>query len=111
LVLHEKPRDVIALIARYEYNKLDDSATEEKNKKQTQQKRRLAKGLGLNKESDINDEKIDEALVKVKTGEITIDESKYYTADLKEIKNKKDNPEGPKKEENNEKPFLRLDNP
>jgi hypothetical protein len=112
LVLKEKPKDVIALIARYEYNKLDDSGNEEKDKKKTQQKRRLAKASQLSKESDIDDdEKIDEALVKVKTGEITIDKSKYYTADLKEITSKKKNDDDDQKKDTNEKPFLRWDNP
>jgi hypothetical protein len=111
LVLKEKPKEVIGLIARYEYDKLDDSASEEKDKKQTQQKRRIAKKLKKTKESELTDPELEKALTEIKTGELvfTTDElAKTYTADLKEITT-----EGPKEEKDPKKEpsFLRLNNP
>src|SRR2546421_10988015 len=104
--MKEKPEEVISLIELYKYDNLDNSATNEKDKKKTQLKRRIAKALNKTKESDLPDSDIPENLVKVRTGELKIETSKHYTADLKEITNKKDDD----KKEIVDKPFLRLDN-
>ncbi|CAG8447464.1 9426_t:CDS:2, partial [Racocetra fulgida] len=42
-LLLKEPKEIITLIARFVYNQLDDSSPEEKNKKKTQMKRRIAK--------------------------------------------------------------------
>jgi hypothetical protein len=86
--LEEKPKDVIELIAFYEHEKLDDSAQEEKDRKKTQQKRRIAKRLGKAKDTDLSDTELKESLVKIKTGELVFtaqDLAKFYDANLKEI--------------------------
>src|SRR5205823_4307390 len=104
-VMKEKPHEVISLIEVFKYDNLDDGATNEKDKKKTQMKRRIAKALNKTKESDLPDSDIPENLVKVRTGELKIETSKCYTADLKEITNKKDED----RKETVDKPFFRLD--
>lgn len=107
-VMKEDPKEVIILVERYKYNKLDDSATNEKDKKKTQQTRRIKKAL-KDKDSnfditkDLDDTTLNDALYKVKVNELVINTSKYYTADLKEITTDKPNEEQP--------PFLRWNNP
>ncbi|CAG8846472.1 7636_t:CDS:2, partial [Gigaspora margarita] len=49
-LLQKEPKEIITYIARFVYNQLDDSASEEKDKKQTQMKRRIAKKLNKSKE-------------------------------------------------------------
>ncbi|CAI2178355.1 18147_t:CDS:2 [Funneliformis geosporum] len=69
---------------------------------------KIAKALGKTKETDLPDNDIPENLVKVETGELTVDMTKNYNASLQEITTKK--PEDPEKE-TKKLSFLRLDNP
>ena len=104
----KEPREVIKYIETYLYNHLPDTDVDEKKKKKTQMKRRIAKALNKTKESDLPDADIPENLVKIKTGELLVDMTKTYDAELKEIKTKV--PDSPDKKETKE-PFLRLNNP
>ncbi|CAG8552939.1 9596_t:CDS:2 [Cetraspora pellucida] len=83
-LLGKEPKEIITLIARFTYNQLDDTG-EEKNKKKTQKRRRIAKKLNKAKESDLSEQELNESLYQLETGELTIDTSKSWTADLKEI--------------------------
>ncbi|CAI2163597.1 2066_t:CDS:2 [Funneliformis geosporum] len=85
-----------------------NTLTAMKKKEKTQMKRRIAKALGKTKETDLPDNDIPENLVKVETGELTVDMTKNYNASLQEITTKK--PEDPEKE-TKKLSFLRLDNP
>ena len=103
----KEPKKIIGYIEKYWYNHLKDDAEKEEDKEKTQMKRRIAKALGKNKESDITDKQIIEALVKIQIGELTtVEMSKFYDANLKEISTK-----NPPNEEQNNKPFLRWNNP
>lgn len=87
-ILKEEPEKVVSTIALYEYEKLDDSAKNEKDKKKTQQKRRIAVKLGKSKESELTDNELKDALVKIETGELTFTSAelaKCYNASLQEI--------------------------
>ncbi|CAI2162554.1 17826_t:CDS:2, partial [Funneliformis geosporum] len=89
-VLKEESKEVIILVERYKFDKLDDSATNEKDKKKTQQTRRIKKAL-KDKDSnfditkDLDDATLNEALYKVKVNELVVNASKFYNKDLQEI--------------------------
>ncbi|CAG8565653.1 31439_t:CDS:2, partial [Racocetra persica] len=83
-LLQKEPKDIITYIARFEYNQLPDTG-DEKNKQKTQKKRRIAKKLSKTNESELKDEELNESLCKIEIGELTIDNTKYYKADLSEI--------------------------
>jgi hypothetical protein len=83
-LLDQEPKKIITYIVRYEYNNLDDSATEEKDKKKTQKKRRIAKQLNKTNESELTDNELNNSLYQIEVGEMTLD-SKFYNADLSEI--------------------------
>ncbi|KLL04829.1 MAG: hypothetical protein MRERV_11c066 [Mycoplasmataceae bacterium RV_VA103A] len=93
-LLLKEPKDIITYIACFVYNQLDDSAPEEKNKKKTQMKRRIAKKL--NKTNDqLTDEELNESLYQIEIGEMILD-TKFYKADLSEITNQPEQNEEPK---------------
>ncbi|CFW92940.1 protein of unknown function [endosymbiont DhMRE of Dentiscutata heterogama] len=83
-LLQKEPKDIITYIARFTYNQLDDSSPEEKNKKKTQMKRRIAKKLNKTKESELKEEELNDSLYKIEIGEMILD-TKHYKADLTEI--------------------------
>ncbi|CAG8746228.1 4516_t:CDS:2, partial [Racocetra persica] len=84
-LLQKEPKDIITYIARFTYNQLDDNASDEKNKKKTQMKRRIAKKLNKTNESELTEQELNDSLYKLEIGDLTIDNTKYYKADLSEI--------------------------
>ncbi|CAG8547647.1 14406_t:CDS:2 [Cetraspora pellucida] len=100
-LLQKEPKDIITYIARFVYNQLDDNASDEKNKKKTQMKRRIAKKLNKSNESELTEQELNDSLYKLEIGELTIDNTKYYKADLMAIfwKNIKGWWDGPAEEE------------
>ncbi|CAG8832757.1 33952_t:CDS:2, partial [Racocetra persica] len=72
-LLLKEPKDIITYIARFVYNQLDDSASDEKNKKKTQMKRRIAKKLNKIKESELTEQELDDSLYQIEIGELTLD--------------------------------------
>ncbi|CAG8631071.1 5284_t:CDS:2, partial [Racocetra persica] len=61
-LLGKEPKEIITLIARFTYNQLDDGAANEKDKKKTQMKRRIAKKLNKTKESELKEEELNDSL-------------------------------------------------
>ncbi|CAG8669375.1 7083_t:CDS:2, partial [Cetraspora pellucida] len=94
-LLLKEPKDIITHIARFVYNQLDDSAANEKDKKKTQKKRRIAKKLNKTNESELTEQELNDSLYKIEIGEMILD-SKYYKADLSEITNQPEQNEEPK---------------
>ncbi|CAG8441170.1 9185_t:CDS:2 [Cetraspora pellucida] len=94
-LLLKEPKDIITYIARFVYNQLDDSAANEKDKKKTQKKRRIAKKLNKTNESELTEQELNDSLYQIEIGEMTLD-SKYYKADLSEITNQPEQNEEPK---------------
>ncbi|CAI2196412.1 11969_t:CDS:2, partial [Funneliformis geosporum] len=88
VLMEEEPKKVIQLIKKYEFDNLSDTGDKEGDKAKTQRKRQLAVAKGkkpTDTEKELTDDEIKEALYQEAVGDITVDTTKKYDANLNEI--------------------------